>query len=115
MIPLIAPLIMARISSGLAIYQRVAPTICIVFIKKRLLNMARRIVLSIRIITVADINMAAINKKIVTILKLALIFCTTAVGYFTSSTIGNLERSVFISASFVESMYSAFNLKSMLG
>ena len=51
MVALIIPFITLRILNGLAINHRVAPTICIVLIKKRLLNMAKRIVLSISTIT----------------------------------------------------------------
>ena len=43
----ISPLITALIFIGLAMNQRVAPTICMVLIKKRLLYIASRIVLSI--------------------------------------------------------------------
>ena len=51
---LINPFIMARINKGFEIKFLVAPTICMVLIKKRLLNMANLIVLSILIITMID-------------------------------------------------------------
>ena len=62
-VPLIDPLITAFIFIGLAIKPRVAPTICIVFIKKRLLNMASFIVLSILTITMIQ-SIIAITKNI---------------------------------------------------
>ena len=49
--PLSSPLTIARRSKGREINHRVAPTICMVFIRKRLLNIASRTVLSIRMIT----------------------------------------------------------------
>ena len=60
---LMSPFIKARITNGLDMKILVAPTICIVLIKKRLLNIARRMVLSILIITMTH-KMTERTKKI---------------------------------------------------
>ena len=65
--PLMAPLMIAFIFSGLAINQRVAPTICMVLIRKRLLNMASRMVLSIKKITTSEIIMTSTSSQILTV------------------------------------------------
>jgi len=67
--PLSAPFITARVFIGLAIKLRVAPTICMVLIKKRLLNIARRIVLSISTITAIAITSATTIPIILAIRK----------------------------------------------
>ena len=51
---LIRPLTTALAVIGREMKLRVAPTICIVLMRKRLLNMARRIVLSILTITITQ-------------------------------------------------------------
>ena len=60
--PLMAPLITALIFIGLEIKLRVAPTICMVLIRKRLLNMASLMVLSISTITSIEITTATTSK-----------------------------------------------------
>ena len=55
------PLMIAFILSGLAINPLVAPTICIVFIKKRLLYIASRMVLSMEIMTMMERIIAKTN------------------------------------------------------
>ena len=59
----INPLIIALILMGLAINQRVAPTICMVFIKNRLLYMASLMVLSMEKTTKMVNKMAAIKNR----------------------------------------------------
>ena len=59
----IKPLIMALILIGRAMKPRVAPTICMVLIKNRLLYMASLMVLSIEK-TTSMVNRIAANKKI---------------------------------------------------
>ena len=58
----INPFIIALILIGLAINHRVAPTICMVLIKNRLLYMASLMVLSIEKTTSTVSRMAAIKK-----------------------------------------------------
>src|SRR3954467_5462013 len=58
----ISPFIMALILMGRAINPRVAPTICMVFIRNRLLYMASRIVLSMEKTTSMVKTTAAIRK-----------------------------------------------------
>ena len=55
------PLMTAFILSGLVIKPLVAPTICMVFIKNRLLYIAKRIVLSIDIMTIMERIIANTN------------------------------------------------------
>ena len=55
------PLMIAFILSGLVINPLVAPTICIVLIKKRLLYIASRMVLSMEIMTMMERIIAKTN------------------------------------------------------
>ena len=72
--PLIAPLIIALAFIGLAMNQRVAPTICIVFIRKRLLNMASRMVGATRWFIAKPMNARAIiNGAISGIIAIAAV------------------------------------------
>jgi hypothetical protein len=76
----IRPLIIERIFIGLAINHLVAPTICIVFIRKRLLYMASLMVLSIEKITSMVSRIAAIKKPITKFLAKLLTPVTIACG-----------------------------------
>ena len=75
-----SPFIIALILMGRAMNHRVAPTICMVFIKNRLLYIASLIVLSIDTITRID-NIIAITKiTIVEVLTNLVTLETTLVG-----------------------------------
>ena len=71
MIPLIAPFRTALTLRGRAMKLRVAPTICIVLMMNRLLNIASLMVLSIRMITTTDTTTAT-TSKIILILRIRL-------------------------------------------
>jgi len=103
MAALMAPLIIALIFKGFVINHRVAPTICMVFIRNRLLNIARRIVLSISTITKTEIRIATPASTRLIRLKLRCILPTTAVGYRTSSTTGKLPITCLIEVNRAES------------
>src|SRR5712672_3194635 len=80
------PFTMALTVMGLAIKLRVAPTICMVLIRKRLLYMARRMVLSISMMDRMQKMAASTANAISTILTTASIFSTSLEGYLTVST-----------------------------
>ena len=76
----IIPLTIALPSSGLVINHRVAPTICIVFIIKRLLYIASLIVLSMDTITKIDKIMATTSSTSVVVFTNWLTPATVAFG-----------------------------------
>ena len=76
----IKPLMMALTLIGFAMNHLVAPTICMVLIKKRLLYIARRMVLSIEKTTSMVKMMAAIRKMIAAVFTYLLILVTVSVG-----------------------------------
>ena len=115
MTPLNAPFKIARLSRGFAMNQRVAPTICIVFMRNRLLNMASLMVLSIRMITITAMRTAMTERTIPMALKFFIIEPTTAFGNLTSSTLGFWAMSTCMPLSCAESTNSFFRVKSILG
>ncbi len=77
---LIKPFTNALISMGRVINCRVAPTICIVLIKKRLLNMASLMVLSILMITMTQRITAITSRAIPKTLVFSFSVFTSEVG-----------------------------------
>ena len=84
MLELISPLMMALMVNGLIINPRVAPTICMVLIKKRLLNMASLMVLSILMITMEHKIMATTKNMSPILEALSLRLVTKLFGYWRS-------------------------------
>ena len=83
-----SPLMTALINKGFVIKPRVAPTICMVFMMKRLLYIANLMVLSIEIITMIPNMITRASKTAIVQLAKVVIVLTVSSGYFTSLIMG---------------------------
>src|SRR5579875_2456474 len=92
-----APLTTARIFMGLEINPLVAPTICMVLIKKRLLYIAKRMVLSISTMERRQKIIVRASSPIRIRRTVGATLVTTASGYVTLSTVvTRCNKSLFI-------------------